>query len=112
MDEDLINRVKALKSTMEETIQSSKRLDILVSVFLTEEEIEEVFKLREKQRENMQRLVDISNYIITGKSDKLEAKPDIDMIFLEMSASSTLIGTIEDQILNIYEKVKLRLFDI
>lgn len=83
-------------------------MDILLRFFLTGEEIEEVANLRAKQEENMQRLVDISSYIITGKSDKLEVKPDIDMVLLEMDASSTLIGTIEDQILNIYETARNR----
>lgn len=104
MDEDLINRVKALKSTMEETIQSSKRLDIFAIYFLTDEEIEEATNLRKKQQENIQRLLDIIDFIITGKSDKLEEKPDINMIFLEMEASTAVIENMENQILDIYEK--------
>jgi len=108
MDEDLINRVEALKSTIEEKIKSSRKLDIMARLFLAEEEIEEVTNLREKEQENIHRLVDICNYIITGKSDKLEEKPDIDMIFLEMEAGTAVVENIENQILDIYEAAAKR----
>jgi len=101
--DDLINRVKALKSTIEETVQSSRKLDVLAIFFLTVEEIEEVSKLRAKQEENINRMTDIINYIITGKSDNLEVKPDIDMVLLEMEASTAVVENIENQILDIYE---------
>lgn len=104
MDEDLINRVEALKSTIEETVQSSRKLDILAIFFLTEEEIEEVANLRAKQEENIDRLEEIINYIITGKSDKLEVEfPNIDMVLLEMEASTAVVENTENQILDIYE---------
>ena len=104
MDE-LINSIETLKTSMEETIQSSRKLDILVRIFLTSEEIEEVANLRAKQQENMQRLVDIANYIVHGSSDNL---PDIDMVMLEMTASCSIIDNTESSIINIYEAAKRR----
>lgn len=103
MDE-LINSIETLKTSMEETIQSSRKLDILVRIFLTSEEIEEVANLRAKQQENMQRLVDIANYIVRS-SDNL---PDIDMVMLEMTASCSIIDSTESSIINIYEEAKRR----
>ena len=111
MDEDLINNIESLKALTEETIQSSKRLDMMLRIYLTDEEIEEVANLRKKQQENMQRIIDISNYITHGSSDKSAEYP-IDMVMLEMHACRTIIDNIESLIINIYEKAKPRLFDI
>jgi len=111
MNDDIINNIEALKTLTEETIQSSKRLDMMLRIYLTDEEIEEVANLRKKQQENMQRIIDISNYITHGSSDK-SAEYSIDMVMLEMHASRTIIDSIESSIMNIYEKAKPRLFDI
>ena len=109
MDEDLINRVKALKLTIEESIQSSRKLDIMARFFLTEEEIEEATNLRKKHQENIQRIIEICNYIVNGKSDKLEVEfPNIDMVLLEMEAGTAVVENIENQILDIYETAAKR----
>lgn len=110
MDE-LINSIESLKESMEKTVESSRKMDMLLRFFLTDEEITEVAKLREKQNENMQRLVDISSYIVNGKSDKLEGEypPNIDMVLLEMDASSTILENTETEILNIYAAARRRI---
>lgn len=105
----LINKIEALKELMEKTVESSRKLDILLRFLLTSKETEEVTKLRAKQEENMQRLVDISSYIVNGKSDKLEVEfPNIDMVLLEMDASSAVVENIQNQILEIYETARNR----
>lgn len=108
MNEDLIKAVESLKESMEQSIQTSKVLDIMVRRFLTEKEIEEVAKLREIQQENMQRLVDIAAYITSGNSDKLQEDPKLDLIMIEMDASCTIIDNTESSIVSIYEAARQR----
>ena len=106
--DDIINRIEALKEVIEKTVESSRELDILLRFFLTGEEIEEVSKLREKQEENMQRLVDIAAYITSGNSDKLQEDPKLDLIMIEMDASCTIIDNTESSIVSIYEAARQR----
>ena len=108
MTNELIKAVESLKAQMEQSIQTSKVLDLMVRRFLTEKEIEEVAKLREIQQENMQRLVDIAAYITSGNSDKLQEDPNLDLIMIEMDASCTIIDNTESSIVSIYEAARQR----
>jgi len=118
MDDDIINKLESLKSSIEESARSARRCDTFLKIFLTSEEIEELSNLRAKQEENFHRMVDIINFTIHRNYDKVVVTdPDIemkrlDMIALEMTASTIIASQTEDDIIKIYEKVKLRLFDI
>jgi len=107
--DDIINAIKSLKQEMEESIRNSRRCDALLKIFLTSEEIEELSKLREKQEENIHRMVDIMNFTICGSSDKLVEDPDFYMIALEMIASRKNVENTEEDIMKIYATAKDRL---
>lgn len=109
MDNDIVSKLELLKSSTEESIRDSRRLDTLLKIFLTIEEIEELSKLRQKQEENMHRIVDIINFAILGSSDKLVEYPDIKLITLELLASRKIVTQTEEAILNIYSAAKSRL---
>ena len=107
--DDIINDIKSLKESIEETVRNSRRLDVLLKIFLTSEEIEEVSKLREKQEEYINRMVDIMDFAINGYSDKLVEYPDISMMALELIASRKIVENTEEDIMKIYAAAKERL---
>ena len=60
---ELIKAVESLKESMEQSIQTSKVLDIMVRRFLTEKEIEEVKKLHDQIDEELMEIKNIKGIL-------------------------------------------------